>query len=61
MELGLLEKLPANMRELITLRLEYPDESLSGLGKKLSPEITKASVKYRWSKIRSIIDSLNMD
>ena len=61
MELGFLEKLPANLRELITLRLEYPDESLSGLGKKLSPEITKAAVKYRWRKIQSIIDTLNMD
>ena len=59
MELGLLEKLPANLRELVTLRLEYPDESLGGLGKKLSPEITKAAVKYRWRKIQSIINTLN--
>ena len=61
MELNILERLPANLRELVILRLEYPDESLGGLGKKLSPEITKAAVKYRWRKIQSIIDTQNMD
>ena len=55
MELGILERLPANLRELVTLRLEYPDESLGGLGKRLSPEITKAAVKYRWNKIKEAL------
>ena len=59
--LGLLERLPQNLRELVSLRLEYPDESLGGLGKRLSPEITKAAVKYRWHKIQSILDSKNHD
>ena len=60
-ELGLMERLPENLRELVMLRLEYPDESLGGLGKKLSHQITKAAVKYRWHKIQSIIDGENKD
>ena len=61
LELGLLDTLPANLRDLVTLRLKYPDESLGGLGKKLSPEITKAAVKYRWRKLQSLICTQNID
>ena len=57
--LGLLEKLPANLRELVALRLEFPEESLGGLGKRLTPEITKAAVNYRWRKLRAFLDSLD--
>ena len=53
--LGLFERHPKNLRELVTLRLEYPEESLGGLGKRLSPEITKAAVKYRWNKIKEAL------
>ena len=56
---GMLDKLPANLRELVILRLEYPDESLGGLGKRLTQELTKAAVKYRWGKIRAFFDDLN--
>lgn len=55
--MGMLEALPANLRELVSLRLEYPDESLAGLGKKLNPPITKTTVRYRWQKIEKILDS----
>ena len=58
---GMLDKLPANLRELVSLRLEYPDESLGGLGKRLTPELTKAAVKYRWGKIRAFFENLNAD
>ena len=53
--LGIFDSLPENLKELINVRLQYPDESLSGLGKKLMPQITKATVKYRWSKIKNLI------
>ena len=51
------EALPAHLRELAELRLEYPEESLAGLGKKLNPPVTKATVSYRWHKIQKILDS----
>jgi hypothetical protein len=54
---GMLEILPAHLRELAELRLEYPDESLGGLGKKLNPPVTKATVSYRWRKLQEILDS----
>ena len=57
LELGLLEKLSAKLREVITLRLEYPEETLSGLGNRLTPPITKAAVKYRWRAIEEILSS----
>ena len=58
---GMLDKLPFHLRELVNLRLEYPDESLGGLGKRLIPELTKAAVKYRWGKIRAFFDEMNSD
>ena len=58
--LGLLDNLPANLRDLVNLRLEYPDESLTGLGRRLTPAITKAAVNYRWRKIKEILDSATL-
>ena len=52
---GMLESLPKNLREVIELRLAYPDESLEGLGEKLKPRIKKSAVKYRWDKIQKLI------
>ena len=59
--MGMLNKLPANLMELVSLRLTYPDESLGGLGKKLSPEISKATVRYRWGKIQAFFEESNTD
>ena len=56
--MGLLDELPADLRELVSVRLEYPDESLAGLGRRLAQPITKATVKYRWGKVQAIIDSV---
>ena len=56
--MGLLEKLPADLRELVSVRLEFPDESLAGLGRRLAQPITKATVKYRWGRVKAVIDSL---
>lgn len=58
---GMLDQLPENLRELVSLRLEYPDESLGGLGKKLTPEISKATVRYKWGKVQAFFDDLNAD
>ena len=52
---GMLESLPENLREVVELRLAYPDESLEGLGEKLKRKIKKSAVKYRWDKIQKII------
>ena len=57
--MGILDKLPANLRDMVNLRLEYPDESLGGLGKRLTPKISKATVKYRWAKIQAFIDGIS--
>ena len=57
--MGMLDKLPANLRELVNLRLDYPDESLGGLGKRLTPEISKATVRYRWGKVQALFDEIS--
>ncbi len=54
---GLLDKLPGNLRDVVVLRLEHPDESLEGIGKMLSPPVKKSAVKYRWNKIQRLIEN----
>lgn len=49
--IGMFDKLPENLKELVNLRLEYPDEALAALGKRLTPPVSKATVKYRWNKL----------
>ena len=59
--MGILDKLPANFRDMVSVRLEHPDESLGGLGKRLTPQISKATVRYRWSKIQAIFDEISSE
>ena len=47
MTLGLFDELPEDVKALVRLRLEYPDESLAGLGRRLAQPVTKGTVKYR--------------
>lgn len=54
---GLLDKLPANLRELVEARLAVPEASLAELGESLSPPVTKSTVKYRWDKLKQIADA----
>ena len=54
--MGMLEKLPENLRELVRLRLENPEESLGGLGRRLARPVTKSSVKSRWNNLRRIVE-----
>jgi DNA-binding protein WhiA len=48
---GLVASLPERFRELVELRLEHPDATLTELGQLLNPPVTKSTVKYRWSRL----------
>lgn len=52
---GFMLDLPEKLRELVTARLNYPEANLSELGEKLSPPISKSTVKYRWAKLNNYI------
>jgi len=59
---GLAGSLPHNLRELVEARLEHPADSLSELGQRLSPPVTKSTVKYRWERLQKLVneaDGLN--
>ncbi len=45
------ENLPEDLKMLCQLRMDNPDESLSALGKQMSPPISKSGVNYRMKKI----------
>ena len=51
----LINSLPEKLRELVILRLENPEANLSELGEKLSPPVSKSTVKYRWAKLNNYI------
>ena len=48
--------LPENLKTLAELRIKFPDDNLDELGKKLNPQIKKSAVKYRWARIKSILE-----
>lgn len=49
-------KLDENLKEIALLRLEYPDMSLTELGRQLKDPIGKSGVNYRLKKIIQIAD-----
>lgn len=49
-------KLPAPMRELAVLRLDYPDLSLKELGTMMEPALSKSGVAYRMRKLEKLIE-----
>ncbi|GHS95104.1 putative sporulation transcription regulator WhiA [Synergistales bacterium] len=53
-ENGIFQTLPEPLRELVELRLENPDASLTELGKLLCPPVTKSTVKYRWGRLEAL-------
>lgn len=53
---GKIDSLPEKLKEVVKLRIDYPDETLEGIGKKLVPQIGKSAVKYRWMKIRKLTE-----
>ena len=58
---GLFESLPEKLREAVELRVANPDASLDELGQKSNPPATKSTIKYRWNKLQSLIESTLKD
>lgn len=52
------EKLPSELKEIASLRIENADISLNELGKMLDPPISRSGVNHRLERIRRIADSL---
>ena len=50
-EAGKLDSLPKKLQDVVLARIENPDDSLEELGRKLTPPISKSTVKYRINKI----------
>lgn len=46
---------PENLKAVAELRIEFPDDTLEELGRKLNPPIKKSAVKYRWEKIKELL------
>ena len=59
LSLGLLEKLPEKLREIVKARLENPDATLEELGLRLETRITKSAVKYRWTRVEKFMENAN--
>lgn len=55
------DKLPAQLKEIAEIRLEYPDSSLKELGEMLNPPVGKSGVNHRLKKIASIAEGLRED
>ncbi len=55
-KLNKLDKLPENLRELASVRMENPDATLKELGELLSKPIGKSGVNHRLNKISSIAE-----
>jgi len=53
---GGLESLPANLRELALLRIDYPDNSLQELGEMLKIPLSKSGVAYRMRKLERLAE-----
>lgn len=50
------DKLPAGLKDIASLRLEYSDASLTELGQKLSPPLGKSGVNHRLRKLDLIAE-----
>ena len=55
---GNFEKLDDNLKQIASLRLEYPDMPLQELGKKLSNPVGKSGVNYRLKKIIKLAEEI---
>lgn len=53
-----LEALPEQLRETARLRVEFPEESLTDLGKHFEPEVGKSGINHRLRKISEFAESL---
>ena len=52
---GLLPRLPPALRDLAEARLAAPEASLSELGARMSPPVSKSAVKYRWARLERLL------
>lgn len=52
------DKLPDVLKEIATLREEYPEDSLKELGEKTDPPIGKSGVNHRLNRIIEMADNL---
>lgn len=55
---GMTDKLPQELRETAQLRLLYPDISLSELGEKHCPPISRSGVHHRINKLMSMAEEI---
>lgn len=56
-----LHKLPANLREIAEVRLEYPEAPLKELGELLDPPVGKSGVNHRLRKLGEIAERLRSE
>ena len=54
-----LASLPADLRELAEMRLEYPEYNLRELGEALSVPISRSGVNHRLQRLMAIAEALN--
>lgn len=54
------EKLPANLRQMAEVRLEYPEATLKELGEYLEPAVGKSGVNHRLRKLSEIADHMRL-
>lgn len=57
-ERGVLASLPASLQEAARLRMEYPELSLSELGQKMSPSLSRSGMNHRLQKLIELAESL---
>lgn len=56
-----LESLPEHLREIASIRLEYPDASLKELGTYLNPPVGKSGANHRLRRISEIAAEINSE
>lgn len=54
-DMGIVDELPAPLRELIYARKRNPSISLKELGQNLPRPISKSTVEYRWRKLEAML------
>ncbi|MGN0132369.1 MAG: DNA-binding protein WhiA [Lachnospiraceae bacterium] len=56
-----LQKLPANLREMAQLRLDYPEATLKELSELLNPPVGKSGVNHRLRKLSELAERLRLN
>ena len=53
-----MERLPPALREIIRLRVQYPDATLKELGERADPPLSKSAVYHRIRRIEQMAKDL---